>query len=183
MKGMNDKEKNSKKKKRNKLQGIYFLGVVIILYVILFIFQQDKTCTSLKTSGVLLIQIVPVLLLVIVFMGITNYFIKSKKILKYTGKESGIKGWLLAISAGILSHGPIYVWHPLLKELREQGMKNGLIAAFLYNRAIKIPLLPLMIYYFGPTFVSVLLIYMIIASVIEGNIIDRMERYNKEAAI
>lgn len=180
---MKDKEKSSKKKKRNELQGVFFLAVVIILYVILFIFQQNKICISLETSGVLLVQIIPVLVIVMICMGITNYFVKSKKILKYTGKESGIKGWLLAISTGILSHGPIYVWYPLLRELRDQGMKNGLIAAFLYNRAIKIPLLPLMIYYFGPMFVLVLLIYMIIASVIEGNIIDRMERYNKRASI
>lgn len=177
------KEKDSKKKKRYKLQGMYFLTIVIILYVIFFVFQPNRAYTTLKTSGALLIQIVPVLVLVIVCMGITNYFVKSRKILKYTSKESGIKGWLVAVSAGILSHGPIYVWYPLLKELRDHGMKNGLIAAFLYNRAIKIPLLPLMIYYFGPMFVLVLLIYMVIASVIEGNTIDRMERHNKRASI
>lgn len=71
-----------------------------------------------------------------------------------------------------LSHGPIYLWYPLLKELRNQGMRSGLVAVFLYNRAIKIPLLPLMVYYFGAIFVVVLLIYMIIASMVEGEIIE-----------
>ncbi len=32
-----------------------------------------------------------------------------KTVSKYVGKGSGIKGWFLAISTGILSHGPIYV--------------------------------------------------------------------------
>ena len=59
-----------------------------------------------------------------------------------------------------------------LKQLQEQGMRTGLIAVFLYNRAIKIPLLPLMVYYFGLKFVIVLLFYMIIASLVEGKIIE-----------
>ena len=88
------------------------------------------------------------------------------------GGESGIKGWVLAISMGILSHGPIYVWYPLLKDLRDHGMRSGLIAVFLYNRAIKIPLLPVMIFYFGIGFVIILSIYMMIASVVEGKIIN-----------
>ncbi len=100
-----------------------------------------------------------------------------KTVSKYVGKGSGIKGWFLAISTGILSHGPIYVWYPLLKDLRDKGMRSGLIAAFLYSRAIniKIPLLPLMIYYFGALFVVVLLPYIVIASIVEGEIIELIE--------
>jgi len=105
-----------------------------------------------------------------------DYFLHPKTVAKYAGKESGIKGWFFAISAGIISHGPIYVWYPLLKELRDQGMRSGLIAAFLYSRAIKIPLLPLLVYYFGALFVVVLLPYIVIASLIEGEIIEIIER-------
>ena len=133
-----------------------------------------------KASGALFIQILPILLLVILFMGIMNYFLTAKSASKYVGKGSGIKGWLLAISTGILSHGPIYVWYPLLKELRNKGMSNSLITVFLYNRAIKIALLPLLVYYFGITFAVVLLIYMIIASIVEGKIIEITERKSSQ---
>lgn len=173
------KEKGNKKQKGNKSHGIYFLIMVISLYLILFIFQQENIHKSLKASGILLIHIIPILVLVIFFMGIINYFVESKKVSKYMGKKSGIKGWSLAISTGILSHGPIYIWYPFLKELRDQGMRSGLIAVFLYNRSIKIPLLPLMIYYFGPIFASVLFVYMIIASIIEGKIIEKIENHSK----
>jgi len=52
-----------------------------------------------------------------------------------------------------------------------------LIAAFLYSRAIniKIPLLPLMVYYFGALFVVVLLPYIVIASIVVGGIIEIIE--------
>jgi hypothetical protein len=55
-------------------------------------------------------------------------------------------------------------------------MRSGLVAAFLYNRAIKIPLLPVMGYYFGIRFVGILLIWMILAAVVEGKMIELVER-------
>jgi uncharacterized membrane protein YraQ (UPF0718 family) len=91
---------------------------------------------------------------------------------KYVGRGSGIKGWLLAIVTGLLSHGPIYVWYPLLKELKEQGMSNGLVAVFLYNRAVKIPLLPMMVACFGLKIVVILLFYMFAASLIQGVVVN-----------
>jgi len=160
------------KRKWDKHYDYYFFVSVIFLYLLLFSFDPESIYNSLKVSGNLFIQIIPVLLLVILFMALLDYFLHPKTVSKYLGKGSGIKGWFLAISTGILSHGPIYVWYPLLKDLRDRGMKSGLIAAFLYSRAIKIPLLPLMAYYFGALFVVVLLPYIVIASIVEGEIIE-----------
>ncbi len=155
--------------------GIYFLVFIMVLYAILFFFDSNKIYKSLRISLDILIQILPVLVMVILLMWISSYLLKPKTVLKYLGKESGIKGWLLAVSFGIVSHGSIYVWYPLLKELREKGMRDGFLAVFLYNRAVKIPLIPVMIYYFGVVFVSVLTLYTIIASVIEGKIVEILE--------
>jgi uncharacterized membrane protein YraQ (UPF0718 family) len=168
--------KDNKKNKDKKYVGKYFLVSVILLYFILSIFNPNRMIKALKASGNILIQILPVFVIVIVLMGVTNYFLKPTIVSKYAGKSSGIKGWVFAIFTGIISHGPIYVWYPLLKDLRDKGMRNGLISVFLYNRAIKIPLLPLMVYYFGMKFVVVLLIYMIVASIIGGKIIEIIDR-------
>jgi uncharacterized membrane protein YraQ (UPF0718 family) len=59
----------------------------------------------------------------------------------------------------------------MLAELRKHGMKDSLIAAFLYNRAVKIPLIPVMIYYFGWLFTALIMIYMIAFSIINGLIV------------
>ncbi|HUU28461.1 MAG TPA: permease [archaeon] len=168
--------KENKKAKKEKPYGLVFLILVILTYLIILPFKPEGIHKSIVESGNLLIRIIPIILLVIFFMGIINYYVKPKTVSKYVGQGSGIKGWLLAVSTGILSHGPIYAWYPLLSDLRKQGMRSGLVAAFLYNRAIKIPLLPLMIYYFGMPLVVVLLVYMLIASVIEGLLIDVFEQ-------
>ena len=167
------------KKNKNLYYGFSFLGVVLVLYATLFFFDSRNIYRSLYASLQIIIQILPVLILVILLLGISNYFLKPKIVSKHLGVGSGIKGWLLAVSIGILSHGPIYVWYPLLKYLHKQGMRTGLVAVFLYNRAIKIPLLPIMIFYFGISFVVIVAIYMIIASVLEGIIIEIIEHKTK----
>jgi len=169
------KEKNTKKSSKNFYYSFSFLIVVIVLYVVLFFLKPDKLINSLYASWNIFISVIPVLILVIFLMGVSNYLLKPKKVSKYLGKKSGLKGWFLSTLFGILSHGSIYVWYPLLKDLKERGMRTGLIAVFLYNRAIKIPLLPIMIYYFGIFFVIILCIYMIVASVLQGKIIEIIE--------
>ncbi|RLI63374.1 MAG: permease [Candidatus Asgardarchaeum californiense] len=168
----NIKKEKMKGKNKTLYYGLSFFIFVIILYIVLFFFNDKKTYNAVHASINIFIQILPVLALVIFLMGISNYFLKPKTVSKYLGEESGIKGWLIAVSLGILSHGSIYVWYPLLKDLQDHGMRVGLIATFLYNRAVKIPLLPIMIYYFGIIFVFILTIYMIIISVVEGKLIE-----------
>jgi len=167
-------EKNIDRKGRG-IARFYFFGFMVLIYLILFPFNIRAAREALRASGILLIKIIPVLAMVIVFMGILNFFLNPKTVSKHVGKESGLKGWLVAIFAGILSHGSIYFWYPLLKQLHGQGMRRGLVAVFLYNRAVKIPLLPIMVYYFGIKFTLVLLLYMILFSVFEGKIIDMMD--------
>jgi uncharacterized membrane protein YraQ (UPF0718 family) len=169
------KDKIKKEKEKGRRISLYFLGLVIILYLFIFCLNFENAYSSLKASGDILVKLIPVLFLVVFLMGLLNYWLKPKAISKYLGKGSGIRGWILAVLAGIISHGPIYAWYPLLKELRKQGMRQGLAAVFLYNRAIKIPLLPVMIYYFGIAFAVILLAFTVIASLIEGKIIEMLE--------
>ncbi len=160
---------------KTRVTGLYFLIVVIIMYVIGFIFDSNGIISSLQITGTLFNEIIPVFIFVIVFMALVFYIITPKSIKKYVGKGSGAKGWVLAVVTGILSQGPVYVWFPMLKDMRSHGMKNGLISVFLSNRSIKLPFLPMMVFYFGGAFVAVLCLFMILASVIQGMIFDLLE--------
>jgi uncharacterized membrane protein YraQ (UPF0718 family) len=172
-----DKKKNNirGRGKKGKYPGIYFLGAVLFLYFIISLYTPGDIVRSLTASLNMFIHVLPALVLMVFFMGIVDHFVSPGTLSKYVGEGSGVKGWFLAICTGILSHGPIYAWYPLLRRLRDQGMKSGLIAVFLYNRAIKIPLLPVIIYYFGITFVVILAVYLIIGSVVQGYIVEIMD--------
>lgn len=162
--------KNRSKKTRGAL---YFLVAVILVYIILAFINFNLFSSSLKFFSNLIIQIVPILILVFILMVIANYFITPKLITKHF-REPGIKKWIFIIIGGILSTGPIFMWYPLLAELKEKGIGYGYLATFLYNRAIKIPLLPVAIFYFGLKYVIVLTIIMIFVSIVQGIIINRI---------
>lgn len=156
-----------------------FLLLVVVAYVILGIIDPEAAVDALSVLGRLILGIVPVLALVFAIMFLTNLFFESRGVVKFLSKGSGLKGWGFAISGGIISSGPIYMWYPLLGDLKERGMKDSLIAAFLYNRAIKIPLVPMMVYYFGWPFTITLSLYMILSSVANGLATERFTQRRK----
>ncbi|MFC1846098.1 hypothetical protein ACFLYM_01620 [Chloroflexota bacterium] len=101
-------------------------------------------------------------------MILLNLFLKPAQIARFLGRGAGIKGILLSAAAGIVSTGPIYVWYPLLADLREKGAGNSPIAIFLYNRAVKPFLLPVMITFFGWVYVVILTILTVLGSIAVG---------------
>ena len=123
---------------------------------------------AMRTSGNLLLTVSLPLALVFVIMFALNLFVKPAQIVGLFGKGLRIKGIVLSIVAGIISMGPIYAWYPLLKNLREEGAGTGPIAIFLYSRAVKPFLLPVMIAYFGWMYVVILTLLTVFASIATG---------------
>jgi len=141
---------------------------VLVIYGILFTVMPDKTLLALKSSGNIFLDMLVRLGMVFVIMLLINLFLKPAQIARFLGKGAGIKGILLPAAAGIVSTGPIYAWYPLLKDLKEKGAGYSPIAIFLYNRAVKPFLLPVMIAYFGWVYVTILTILTVLGSIAIG---------------
>jgi len=142
--------------------------VILLIYAVLFVISPDKVGLAIKSSGNVFFGMLIPLSLVFVIMLLINLFLKPARVAKFLGKDSGIKGVALSAAAGIISTGPIYAWYPLLKDLKEKGAGDSSIAIFLYNRAVKPFLLPVMVTYFGWLYVVTLTILTILASVVIG---------------
>jgi len=164
----------SKIPERKTLGGSHFLFVVIALYGITFLLDTQLAIDALELAGNLLFRLVPILLLVFALIYLSNLLIQPNWVRAYVGKESGLKGWIIAVIGGVLSVGPVYPWYALLRDLRAKGMRTALIAVFLYNRGIKLPLLPLMIYYFGLAFTLTLATYLTLFSLLSGLIVEKL---------
>ena len=146
-----------------------FFTLVVFVYLIIGIFNFNLVMSGLRTTGGLLGKILHIL------FGINfliNKFLKKEKIAKHLGRDSGKAGLFYAIVSGILISGPPYVLFPLLKDLKRKGMKDSLIAVFLYNRNVKIPFIPVMIYYFGLAFTIIISVYIILFSLLNGFLVD-----------
>lgn len=168
---------------KNKLKEIqkswYFLVTMVLIYSVLSFLNYDLFESSLKIFLGILIKIIPIFIFIFILMVFTNYFVTPKFILKHIEKDKSVKKWIFAVVGGLLSSGPAYMWYPLLADLKEKGISNGLIACFLYNRgALKIPLLPLMILYFNWEYIIVLCFVMMFVSIIQGMIINNIKIKN-----
>jgi len=164
-----------KKDKPFAFRGKYFFLVILILYGVLFFVNSQTALAALQKSGAVLIKILPIIVVVILFTALLNYFLQPRQIANHLGRESGARGWLWALAAGVISHGPMYAWYPLLEDLRSHGMRDGLIVVFFFSRAIKIPLLSMMIDYFGLAFTLVLSFYILIGALVQGWILEILE--------
>lgn len=163
---------STKKSKKRISGGLLFLLVMIALYVFAFITAPDSAVKALDFAKGLGYQLLPILALVLLLLFLSNLLIRPDWVIKHLGKESGLKGWILAVVGGILSVGPVYVWYALLGDLKAKGMRSGLIATFLYNRGIKLPLLPLMVHYFGLQYTVVLATYLTLFSLLSGLLLE-----------
>ncbi len=153
-------------------KGIKFLIVVLILYIVLLLTDAPNALLALQKGASILLSLLPLFLLIITLTALINYFLKPKEIIKHFGKESGAKGVFYALIGGILSHGPMYAWFAMLQDMRSHGLRDGLIAVFMYARAVKLPLLPFMVDLFGLLFTVIMTLYILIAAVLQGKVID-----------
>lgn len=158
------------------MRGKYFLIGVVVLYVILYFIKPDEIIKSLIFFYKTILKIISIFIIIFILMAIINLYVNKKIVVKYFTKSKR-KGWLIAIISGIISMGPMYMWYPLLKDLRKKGVKDKYIATFLYNRAVKPALLPLLIFYFGLTYTIVLTIVMIIISIFQGIVVEKLTKW------
>lgn len=164
----------NKKQKKKGRGSLLFLLIVIVLYGITFLFDSQLALNALELAEKLLYRLIPVLFLVFTLIFLSNLLIRPDWVRSNVGQESGLKGWVVAVISGILSVGPIYPWYALLKDLKAKGMRTALIAVFLYNRGIKLPLLPLMIHYFGLAFTLILAGYLTLFSLFTGVVMEKI---------
>ena len=159
---------------KNSCSGCILLTVTLLLYGVAAIFAPDKAAAATGKSLDILAKILPVLLVVFFLTALLNTFIKPKAVAKHLGSGSRMRGWAIALLGGVISHGPGYVWYPMLADLRSQGARDSLIVAFFYARAIKLPWLPVMISYFGLTFTLVLCFYILLGAWLQGIIAEKV---------
>lgn len=156
---------------RNLHGGVKFLIAMIFIYAVLFFINSTLILDSSIASIENFINLLPMLGLVFSIIFIVNFFLKPELIKYHLGHNSGIKGWIYASLGSIFISGPPYILFPMLKELRNQGMKYSLIALFMNNRNVSPAFLPAMAYYFGINFTVIISVYILIFAFINAIII------------
>jgi len=166
------KEPGPQQGKGKRISGSYrFLLTVLVLYAVVGCLRPELALTALTGFAGMLFKVLPILAVVFVFLLGIN-LLGPERIRKQLGRESGGKGWLIAAVAGIFISGPPYLLYPLLGELRKQGVRDAFLGVILYNRNVKIPFVPVMIYYFGIAYTLILSTYILLFAFLNGKILE-----------
>jgi uncharacterized membrane protein YraQ (UPF0718 family) len=161
--------------KRTGGGGWLFLLFVLAAYGVTGAVDAEVASQALRFFAKVMRSLLPALVIVFFLLLAADLFFEPRWIRRNLGREAGVKGWLWAAVGGVLATGPIYAWYALLRELREKGMRASLAAVFLYSRAVKLPLLPLMIHYFGTTYTLVFCLYLLGFSIVSGVLMMKLE--------
>lgn len=159
-------------KKRRLSGGLKFLLLVGAVYAATALADPGLPGQALTGFLAMVLKVLPILVLVFVVLFLVNLLLKPAHLRRHLGADSGLKGWLWAIGAGILISGPPYVLYPMLGDFKKQGVRPALLAVFLYNRNVKIQFLPALAYYFGLRSTVVISVLIIAFSLINGKLIE-----------
>ena len=127
---------------------LYFLAVLFLL--ISYLKDRQKTKIALFKAWKSFSNLIPEMLSVMMFAGITLAILNPNTISKLIGSESGFSGIILSLVAGSIALIPGFVAFPLGAALLEEGAGYAQIAAFVsLLMAVGIVTLPLEIKYFN----------------------------------
>ncbi len=150
----------------------FFLLCVLILYFVFFIFAPDWWIRTLQKFLVALKWIIPVLFFVYFFIFFFNLIVNNTKIKEKLKISSNFFKYIISVFGWIISTGPVYLWFPFLKQLKEYWLNNWHITSFIYARAIKIPMFPLMIWYFWLFYTIVFNSFLLISAFLIGPLLN-----------
>ncbi|WP_461206141.1 permease [Clostridium sp. DL1XJH146] len=143
------------------------LAFVILIYIVLFIFAQDKAISSVDNSMYYVIEMLQIMPVIFLLTAILDAWVPKDAIVKNLGKDSGTKGILLSFVFGSISAGPIYAAFLVCKMLLNKGASVKNIVVILSAWAvIKVPMLANEAKFLGVHFMSIRWILTVISIVI-----------------
>jgi uncharacterized membrane protein YraQ (UPF0718 family) len=166
------------KEARSPLGGWIFLGLVLLVWASVALVAPHYADNGFTLFIGLLGRVLPALAVVFVLLFLANLWTDQPWIVRHLGRKPSLASWLIAVAAGILASGSLYAWYALVGELKQKGLRSGLAATFLYAFSVKLPLLPLLVHFFGPTYAIVLNAWLLLFAVPSGLLVERLEGYS-----
>ncbi|MFC1980057.1 permease [Chloroflexota bacterium] len=108
------------------------LGAIAI--ILLFVGYQrggGEHIIGLKSAGVLLIQVTPLLILAFIVAGMVQTLVSEEMISRWIGAESGLRGILIGTVLGALAPGGPFISLPIAAGFLRMGASIGTLVAFM----------------------------------------------------
>ncbi|MDP2729409.1 MAG: permease [Dehalococcoidales bacterium] len=105
--------------------------LAIALTLIAYFKGGGEHILGLKSAGILLLQIIPLLLFAFIIAGMIQFILPTEIISRWVGAESGFKGIMIGTVVGSLMPGGPFVSLPMAAGLLRVGAGLGTMVALL----------------------------------------------------
>lgn len=109
---------------------ILFYAFVLILSLISFYYNKNKTKKAYKVAIKKLINIIPSLIAMVILVSVVLYFTPEKTIVTVLGKNNKFLGVVLGLFFGSITLMPGFITFPLAGILLEKGVLYMVLSAF-----------------------------------------------------
>lgn len=121
-----------------------FFLILALLNFLLFIFQPKLGQEVAQVSLDNLIEMLSVIPPIFLLLGLMDVWVPKETIIKYMGKDAGIKGGILAFILGSFSAGPLYASFPIAAVFLKKGV--SLANIFIFVGAWSTTKIPMMLF-------------------------------------
>ncbi len=127
----------------------WLLWVAVAAYSLLATVSLSEAKMAAIIGATTFASVFVTLVTVFIFVGLFQVWVREEFILKHLGEQSGFRGLFLGALLGTAIHGPLVGVFPLLKTLLNKGARLGVVIAIVSTWAIKLPMIPLELRFFG----------------------------------
>ena len=150
-----------------KAKGHLFPLVVAAGYLGLFVVRADLGIASVKNSAYYIKEMILIMPVIFVLTALLDTWVPKEQIMRFLGREAGIKGIVFSLALGSLSAGPIYAAFPLCVMLHQKGASvRNLVIILSAWAVIKVPMLLNELKFLGFAFMAVRWVLTVVAIIV-----------------
>ena len=158
---------------RQVIRDLVFLGFISSVAIILLSIFPEKRGEVIAVSLEFFVEMILILPAVMVLMGLFTVFVPKDLVVRYLGRESGLRGIFIAILMGALPTGPLYIAFPIASALLKKGARVSNIVVFLTAwSCIKLPQELVELEFLGFRFMLARLVLTVIFAIFMGLAIE-----------
>lgn len=131
------------------LRSQWLLLLTAGLYLWAFLVSPQRAWQAFGIGTTTFASVLLLIVAVFGLVGILQVWISRDLIVRLLGRDSGLKGLLIAALCGTLLIGPAYIIFPLLMSLQRQGVRWAVIVIVLSSYAVKLQMIPIEVEFLG----------------------------------
>jgi uncharacterized membrane protein YraQ (UPF0718 family) len=115
---------------------VIILAIAVVLLLVAYLRGGDLWLTGLQAGARSFWSLLPTLLISFAVAGLMQVLIPRDQLIRWLGREAGLRGILIGCVVGALIPGPPYAMYPVVASLYQGGASIGALVGLMSGKAL-----------------------------------------------